>query len=127
MTWIWYSRLPIGFRCWSAARSWSKGLPRRWREIPASRRSILARPPMSELLRIEALRAGYGEAVVLRDMSLLLAESQGVALLGRNGTGETTLINSIVGITRRFGVTISLGCIDISAMRPDQGARAGHG
>ncbi|MFL6815599.1 MAG: ABC transporter ATP-binding protein, partial [Bradyrhizobium sp.] len=82
---------------------------------------------MSELLRIEALRAGYGEAVVLRDMSLRLAESQVVALLGRNGTGKTTLINSIVGITRRFGGTISLGGMDISGMRPDQRARAGIG
>src|SRR5213079_3004875 len=82
---------------------------------------------MSELLRIEALRAGYGEAVVLRDMSLRLAESQVLALLGRNGTGKTTLINSIVGITRRFGGTISLGGMDISGMRPDQRARAGIG
>ena len=35
-------------------------------------------------------------------------ESQVLALLGRNGTGKTTLINSIVGITRRFGGTVSL-------------------
>ena len=47
---------------------------------------------MSELLSIEGLRAGYGEAVVLPDMSLRLAESQVLALLGRNGTGKTTLI-----------------------------------
>ena len=51
------------------------------------------------------LRAGYGEAVVLPDMSLRLPEGQVLALLGRNGTGKTTLINSIVGITRRFGGT----------------------
>src|SRR5947199_9425544 len=82
---------------------------------------------MSELLRIEALRAGYGEAVVLRDMSLRLAESQVVALLGRNGTGKTTLINSIVGITRRFAGTIALGTTDLTPMRPDQRARAGIG
>src|SRR3954449_12761431 len=82
---------------------------------------------MSELLRIEALRAGYGEAVVLRDMSLRLAKSQVLALLGRNGTGKTTLINSIVGITRRFGGIVSLGGQDITEMRPDQRARAGIG
>ena len=52
-----------------------------------------------------ALRAGYGEAVVLPSMSLTLGEGQVLALLGRNGTGKTTLINSIVGITRRFGGT----------------------
>ena len=60
---------------------------------------------MSELLVIDALRAGYGEAVVLPSMSLTLGEGQVLALLGRNGTGKTTLINSIVGITRRFGGT----------------------
>ena len=69
---------------------------------------------MPDLLRIEGLRAGYGEAVVLPDMSLRLAESQVLALLGRNGTGKTTLINSIVGINRRFAGTISLGELDIT-------------
>ena len=62
---------------------------------------------MPDLLCIEGLRAGYGEAVVLPDLSLRLAESQVLALLGRNGTGKTTLINSIVGITRRFGGSLS--------------------
>ena len=66
---------------------------------------------MPELLVIDALRAGYGEAVVLPSMSLTLGEGQVLALLGRNGTGKTTLINSIVGITRRFGGSL--------ARRPD--------
>src|ERR1700750_2227503 len=82
---------------------------------------------MRELLCIENLRAGYGEAVVLPGMSLRLPESQVLALLGRNGTGKTTLINSIVGVTRRFGGTVSLGGRDITALRPDQRARAGIG
>ena len=82
---------------------------------------------MPDLLVIEGLRAGYGEAIVLSDMSLRLPESQVLALLGRNGTGKTTLINSIVGITRRFGGTIALGGQDITAKRPDQRARAGIG
>src|SRR5476649_503589 len=109
------------------ARCWSKARPTRWRAIPGSRRSISARPPMSDLLCIEGLRAGYGEAVVLPAMSLRLPESQVLALLGRNGTGKTTLVNSIVGVTRRFGGTITLGGLDITAMRPDQRARAGIG
>jgi branched-chain amino acid transport system ATP-binding protein len=82
---------------------------------------------MRELLAIESLRAGYGEAVVLPNMSLRLAEGQVLALLGRNGTGKTTLINSIVGVTRRFGGTLSLSGQDITALRPDQRARAGVG
>jgi branched-chain amino acid transport system ATP-binding protein len=82
---------------------------------------------MSDLLAIDSLRAGYGEAVVLPSMSLTLGEGQVLALLGRNGTGKTTLINSIVGVTRRFGGTLTLDGLDITAMRPDQRARAGIG
>ena len=82
---------------------------------------------MADLLAIENLRAGYGEAVVLPDLSLSLAEGEVLALLGRNGTGKTTLINSIVGVTRRFSGTVRLGGLDITSMRPDQRARAGIG
>jgi branched-chain amino acid transport system ATP-binding protein len=82
---------------------------------------------MPDLLAIDGLRAGYGEAVVLPGMSLRLAEGHVLALLGRNGTGKTTLINSIVGVTRRFGGTIAIGGRDITALRSDQRARAGIG
>src|SRR6201994_2568492 len=82
---------------------------------------------MADLLAIENLRAGYGEAVVLPGLSLRLAEGQVLALLGRNGTGKTTLINSIVGVNRRFGGSIALAGRDLTAMRPDQRARAGIG
>ena len=83
---------------------------------------------MPDLLRVEGLRAGYGEAVVLPELSLRLPEGQVLALLGRNGTGKTTLINSIVGITRRFGGTRRARRHRTSrAMRPDQRARAGIG
>src|SRR6202035_1489171 len=61
------------------------------------------------------------------NMSLRLPESQVLALLGRNGTGKTTLINSIVGVNRRFGGSVTLGGLDITGMRPDQRARAGIG
>src|SRR3982074_698755 len=82
---------------------------------------------MPSLLHIQGLRAGYGEAVVLPGMTLSLQESQVLALLGRNGTGKTTLINSIVGITRRFAGTVALSGTDLTPMRPDQRARAGIG
>ena len=82
---------------------------------------------MPDLLVIDGLRAGYGEAVVLPSMSLTLGEGGVLALLGRNGTGKTTLINSIIEVTRRFCGTVTLGGLDITAMRPDQRARAGIG
>jgi branched-chain amino acid transport system ATP-binding protein len=82
---------------------------------------------MPDLLAIESLRAGYGEAVVLPNMSLRMPEGQVLAVLGRNGTGKTTLINSIVGVTRRFGGTVMLGGRDITTLRPDERARCGIG
>ena len=82
---------------------------------------------MSELLRIERLTAGYGEAVVLSDLSLSVAEGQSVALLGRNGMGKTTLVNSIVGVTRYIGGAIMLDGKNIARLRPDQRAHSGIG
>ena len=82
---------------------------------------------MPELLRLEGLRAGYGEAVVLGGISLTLNEGESLALLGRNGMGKTTLVNSIVGVTRYRGGAIRLDGRDITRMRPDQRAHAGIG
>src|SRR6202162_1306051 len=82
---------------------------------------------MAELLHVDRLCAGYGEAVVLAEVSLVLAEGRSLALLGRNGMGKTTLVNSIVGVTRYRGGTIALGGRDISRLRPDQRAHAGVG
>src|SRR5207302_1032611 len=50
-----------------------------------------------------------------------------LALLGRNGMGKTTLINSIVGVTRFVGGSIRLDGRDITGLRPDQWAYAGIG
>jgi branched-chain amino acid transport system ATP-binding protein len=82
---------------------------------------------MPDLLKIDQLSAGYGEAVVLSRISLALAEGQALALLGRNGMGKTTLINTIVGVTRYFSGTIMLDGRDITRLRPDQRAHAGIG
>jgi branched-chain amino acid transport system ATP-binding protein len=82
---------------------------------------------MPELLTIEHLSAGYGEAVVLSNVSLSLVEGQALALLGRNGMGKTTLINTIVGVTHYIGGTIALDGRDITELRPDQRAHIGIG
>jgi branched-chain amino acid transport system ATP-binding protein len=82
---------------------------------------------MPDLLAVEQLSAGYGEAVVLSNVSLTLAEGKSLALLGRNGMGKTTLVNTIVGVTRYFGGTIRLDGADITRLRPDQRALIGIG
>jgi branched-chain amino acid transport system ATP-binding protein len=82
---------------------------------------------MPELLRLEGISAGYGEGQVLSGVSLSLDEGQSLALLGRNGTGKTTLINTIVGVTRRFAGSIALCGRDITRLAPHQRAGAGIG
>jgi branched-chain amino acid transport system ATP-binding protein len=82
---------------------------------------------MPDLLSIDNLRAGYGEAVVLPGLSLTMAEGEVLAVLGRNGTGKTTLINSIVGVTTRFSGRLMIEGVDVTRLRPDQRARAGIG
>jgi branched-chain amino acid transport system ATP-binding protein len=82
---------------------------------------------MPELLAIEGLSAGYGEAVVLSHVSLDIAEGSATALLGRNGMGKTTLLNSVIGVTRRFGGSIRLEGRDITSLRADRRAHAGIG
>ena len=82
---------------------------------------------MPDLLVVEKLSAGYGEAIVLSDISLSVPEGRALALLGRNGMGKTTLVNSIVGVTRYLGGVIRLDGRDITQLRPDQRAHAGIG
>jgi len=82
---------------------------------------------MPDLLNVEGLTAGYGEAIVLTDVTFKIAEGQALALLGRNGMGKTTLVNSIIGVTRHISGTISLDGQDITGMRPDERAHAGIG
>jgi branched-chain amino acid transport system ATP-binding protein len=82
---------------------------------------------MAELLEITGLSAGYGEAVILAGIDLTLGEGKSLALLGRNGTGKTTLLNSIIGVTRWRAGRILLAGKDIAAIPPEQRAAAGIG
>lgn len=74
---------------------------------------------------VERLSAGYGEG--LTTVSLTLAEGVALALLGRNGMGKTTPVNSIFGVTRHLGGSISLDGRDITGLRTDQRVHAGVG
>jgi branched-chain amino acid transport system ATP-binding protein len=82
---------------------------------------------MPELLCIESLRAGYGEAVILHDVNLSLAQGETLALLGRNGTGKTTLMNTIAGSTRQHGGRISLNGVELHALPSHARASVGVG
>jgi branched-chain amino acid transport system ATP-binding protein len=54
---------------------------------------------MADALKLEGVRAGYGETVVLEDVAFALPERGALAVLGRNGVGKTTLLATIMGLT----------------------------
>ncbi|MGQ0579566.1 MAG: ABC transporter ATP-binding protein [Betaproteobacteria bacterium] len=82
---------------------------------------------MAELLRLEELSAGYGESVVLEDISLVIAEGDSLALLGRNGMGKSTLLVTLMGLTQLHRGTIRICGIDIGAWPTHQRVHSGLG
>ena len=82
---------------------------------------------MRELLSLENVTAGYGNAVVLDDVSFALEAGGSLALLGRNGVGKTTLLATLMGFTRLHGGRIRWLGADIAKMPPHRRARAGLG
>jgi branched-chain amino acid transport system ATP-binding protein len=83
---------------------------------------------MSELLlELRGVRAGYGDSIVLDDVSFELPENGSLALLGRNGVGKSTTFLTIMGYTTfRRGSVIWRGR-DITQMGPHLRARLGIG
>ncbi len=81
----------------------------------------------AELLRVESLSAGYGGASILNRISFSLPKGGSCALLGRNGTGKTTLIASLVGLTEWHSGAVSFKGQDITGLRPNRRAALGIG
>jgi branched-chain amino acid transport system ATP-binding protein len=79
------------------------------------------------LLAFKNVRAGYGEAIVLDDISFEMAERGSLAVLGRNGVGKSTLLLTLMGFTQlRRGAIVWRGT-DISRLAPHRRAQAGIG
>jgi branched-chain amino acid transport system ATP-binding protein len=82
---------------------------------------------MPELLGVEGVFAGYGDSIVLEDVSLALEEGGSLALLGRNGVGKTTLLLTLMGITRLRKGRLSWRGTDLAALPTYRRAHAGLG
>jgi len=79
------------------------------------------------LLSLSSVRAGYGDAVVLNDVAMEIADKGSLAVLGRNGVGKSTLLLTIMGFTRMTRGTIHWRGGDITRLAPYKRARAGIG
>jgi branched-chain amino acid transport system ATP-binding protein len=82
---------------------------------------------MAELVGLDGVTAGYGGSVVLDDVSLALDEGDSLALLGRNGVGKTTLLVTLMGLTRVHGGALRWRGGDLAALSTFQRAQAGIG
>jgi branched-chain amino acid transport system ATP-binding protein len=79
------------------------------------------------LLALDDVRAGYGSAIVLDGVSLTLPERGGLAVLGRNGVGKSTLLLTIMGYTQVGRGRILWRGEDITRRAPHRRALAGIG
>jgi branched-chain amino acid transport system ATP-binding protein len=82
---------------------------------------------MAELLAVEGLTAGYGDAIVLEDVALKLDEGDSLALLGRNGMGKTTLLVTLMGLTRMRRGSLRWRGSDLAALATHRRSRSGIG
>jgi branched-chain amino acid transport system ATP-binding protein len=82
---------------------------------------------MADLLAVESLRAGWGETVVLEDVSLQVPERGSLAVLGRNGVGKSTLLATIMGHTTLHGGSINFSGKNIQKLPIHLRSRAGIG
>ena len=81
----------------------------------------------NEILALEDVRAGYGESVILENISLTLNEGDSLALLGRNGVGKSTLLLTLMGLTHMHGGAVKWRGRDVTRVPTYQRAHAGMG
>lgn len=82
---------------------------------------------MAELLAFDRVVAGYGNAVVLHELGFTLEEGQSLAVLGRNGVGKTSLLETLMGNTRVMRGAVRWAGQDITRWPAHRRAAAGLG
>ena len=82
---------------------------------------------MSFLLEIKSLTSWYGASQALFDVNLKIKKGEVVALLGRNGMGKTTTVNSVCGLMHRYEGDINFGGVSLSGQPSFKIAQKGIG
>jgi ABC-type branched-subunit amino acid transport system ATPase component len=80
---------------------------------------------VSCLLKFDNVEAGYGQARILHGINLEVSEGGAVAVLGRNGVGKTTLVNTLLGLARLTHGEITVRNRPFTGARPYLAARSG--
>jgi len=79
----------------------------------------------SAMLRLKNINTYYGKVHALKNVSLHLAEGEIVTLIGANGAGKTTILNTISGVTPALGGEVLFGKEAITALSPDRIVKLG--
>ncbi len=79
------------------------------------------------MLSVEGLESGYGRARVLFGVSLEVPAGRLVCVMGRNGVGKTTLLDTVMGVLPATGGRVTFEGRDVTRLRPDQRVRLGMG
>jgi branched-chain amino acid transport system ATP-binding protein len=82
---------------------------------------------MVEALVLRHVSAGYGETVVLEDISLALSPGESISVIGRNGVGKTTLLATVMGHTTLHHGEVMLGGVSLNRVPVFRRARNGIG
>ena len=77
------------------------------------------------LLKLDSVVAGYGQIMAIKGINLEVNEGDIVALIGSNGAGKSTTINTISGLIRPRSGTITFDGIDIARVPPHKIVEAG--
>ncbi|MCK2219938.1 urea ABC transporter ATP-binding subunit UrtE [Actinomadura sp. ATCC 31491] len=79
------------------------------------------------LLSVNDLESGYGRARVLFGVSLEVGPGQLVCVMGRNGVGKTTLLNTVMGVLPATAGRVSFDGRDVTGLKPHERVRLGMG
>jgi len=79
------------------------------------------------MLRVDSIETCYGKKQVLFGASLEVREGELVALMGRNGMGKTTTVNSVIGVLRPRAGSVHFRGQPIGGLPPHRIARLGIG
>jgi ABC-type branched-subunit amino acid transport system ATPase component len=81
--------------------------------------------PASPLLDVRDLQVSYGAIQAVRGVSFGVAKGEIVALIGANGAGKSTILNSLSGLLRPHSGVARFGELDLTTAAPDRIVRQG--